>query len=389
MSEVKSLEHSSLMVPYEFLNKSFRSAQKVIDREVSHIISANDKIKKISSKNSTTVGDASKELDNVLLKLKALKRKTQDAINEEQERLKKCQNRLSYLKEEEMVSKKSVIAKHYRIERLLIDYFLRSGHYETAIYMTKNSNVKEHIDLELFLIARDVENSLKNKSLTLCLQWCHNNKSKLKKLSSTLALNLRIQEFVELIKKGLRRDAVAYARNHFSNDALDSQTGPEIQINVMALLAFKPDTQIKRYKEVFDENRWNLLVEQFRKEIFALYQLKSQSMLEIVLQCGLAAMKTPHCYHDEEKDQDCPVCNSLFNELAKPLPFAHSSQSQLLCSISGERMNENNRPLMLPNGNVYGELALNEMATMNNENVTCPRTQDEFEMNELKKIFIM
>jgi len=52
-------------------------------------------------------------------------------------------------------------------------------------------------------------------------------------------------------------------------------------------------------------------------------------------------------------------------------------------------MNENNRPLMLPNGNVYGELALNEMATMNNENVTCPRTQDEFEMNELKKIFIM
>ena len=34
MADIKSLEHPTLKVPYEILNKRFRSAQKVVDREV-------------------------------------------------------------------------------------------------------------------------------------------------------------------------------------------------------------------------------------------------------------------------------------------------------------------------------------------------------------------
>ena len=32
MTDIKSLEHPTLKVPYEILNKRFRSAQKVLDR---------------------------------------------------------------------------------------------------------------------------------------------------------------------------------------------------------------------------------------------------------------------------------------------------------------------------------------------------------------------
>ena len=35
MADVKSLEHPTLKVPYEILNKKFRIAQKHLDREVS------------------------------------------------------------------------------------------------------------------------------------------------------------------------------------------------------------------------------------------------------------------------------------------------------------------------------------------------------------------
>lgn len=61
------------------------------------------------------------------------------------------------------------------------------------------------------------------------------------------------------------------------------------------------------------------------------------------------------CYKEEERNPQCPVCTKPFNTLAKPLPFAHCSQSYLICSLSGNPMNEHNPPMALPNGYVYGE----------------------------------
>lgn len=390
MTEVTALEHSTLIVPYECLNRSFRNAQKVVDREVSHINSSNDKLRKLSSKSHASVKETCNELDDILNKLHSLRKKSIDALRQEQHKLEIIHNRLLYLKEQ-AGKKKNMLWKCNRLNRMLVDYFLRNGYYDTAIQMAENSEIKDLVDIDLFLIAKEVENSLCQKNLSMCLQWCHSNKSKLKKLQSTLELNLRIQEFVELIKSNQRLDALLYARKHFTSSGNDTALAvPEIQKTVMALLAFQPDTQIKRYQELFDPDRWILLIEQFRKENLAIHQLNSQSMLEIVLQCGLASMKTPHCFHEEEQKKDCPVCNKVFNELAKPLPFAHSSQSRLLCHISGNQMNEHNHPLMLPNGNVYGELSIHEKASDSIDNtVVCPRTLEAFALEEVKKIFIM
>lgn len=40
MADIRSLEHPTLKVPYEILNKKFRSAQKLLDRDISHVQSA-------------------------------------------------------------------------------------------------------------------------------------------------------------------------------------------------------------------------------------------------------------------------------------------------------------------------------------------------------------
>jgi hypothetical protein len=62
------------------------------------------------------------------------------------------------------------------------------------------------------------------------------------------------------------------------------------------------------------------------------------------------------CYSSKEnRNASCPVCQDWLNILAMPLPFAHCSQSRLVCSISGLPLNEHNQPMVLPNGYVYGE----------------------------------
>ena len=384
MSDIKSLEYSTLIVPYELLNKTFRNAQKIIEREVSHVSSDSDKLKKLSSKSKVSVEEVIKEFDGLLEHLRNLKDRSVHSVEQEEARLNTCQRRLEHISK----NHSSTAARRNLLDRMLVNYFLHCGHHETAMQLAEKSFVKEYVDLDVFLVARDVEKSLKAKSPTLCLQWCHNNKSKLKKFQSTLELNLRIQEFIELVKNNQRLQAVNYARKHFSNlnDVTDAF---KTQKTVMAILAFKADTQIKRYKDLFSETRWDLLVEQFRKENFALHQLDSQSIMEIVLQCGLASLKTPHCFHKEEQSQDCPVCNRLFNDLSKPLPFAHSSQSRLICNISGERMNEHNHPLMLPNGYVYGECSIQSIVSEGNGDIICPKTNDVYSVKDLKKVFIM
>lgn len=62
------------------------------------------------------------------------------------------------------------------------------------------------------------------------------------------------------------------------------------------------------------------------------------------------------CYKEDgsSKNPDCPVCSKSLNKLAQPLPMAHCANSRLVCKISGDVMNENNPPMMLPNGYVYG-----------------------------------
>ena len=60
----------------------------------------------------------------------------------------------------------------------------------------------------MFLVSREVERSLANRETAKCLAWCHDNRSKLRKLKSTMEFNLRIQEFVELVRNDQRMDAV-------------------------------------------------------------------------------------------------------------------------------------------------------------------------------------
>ena len=50
-----------------------------------------------------------------------------------------------------------------------------------------------------------------------------------------------------------------------------------------------------------------------------------------------------------------PVHNSAVVVYNRPLPYAHCAQSRLVCPMSGHIMNENNPPMVLPNGYVYGE----------------------------------
>ena len=163
--------------------------------------------------------------------------------------------------------------KKTRVDRMLVEHFLRVGYYDTAVSLAKHFDIEDLTNINLFLVAKDVEEALGKKDVAKCLAWCHDNKSKLRKMRSRLEFDVRLQEFIELIKTGKRMDAVKHARKHLSTD--DPDQLPYVQRG-MGLLAFPAETEVEPYKEMLRNERWQYLIEQFRAENYRLYQLSNQ-----------------------------------------------------------------------------------------------------------------
>ena len=113
VDHVKALEHPTLKVPYELLNKKFRMAQRTLDKEVQQVQSQVKELEKGVIESNTagvdgdipppqsvaTVGQISDLLTGVVEKLSQLKRKAKECILDELEAVNCCKRRLEHLKE--------------------------------------------------------------------------------------------------------------------------------------------------------------------------------------------------------------------------------------------------------------------------------------------------
>jgi macrophage erythroblast attacher len=113
------------------------------------------------------------------------------------------------------------------------------------------------------------------------------------------------------------------------------------------------------------------------------------SVLTILVQAGLSSFKSPACYQLESKNHNCPACAPFLSEFASTLPFSHHESSYLVCRLSGDIMDENNYPMVLPNGQLYSKNALMKMADENNGIIHCLKTGFSCPFSHLKKAFIL
>lgn len=205
-------------------------------------------------------------------------------------------------------------------------------------------------------------------------------------MNSSLEFDLRLQQFVELVREGKLSEAVAHAREHLAPEG--AARIQQVQ-EAMCALAFAGQGSWGKYEYLFDKARWLALCDKFREELRSINGLGSRSNLEVCLGSGLAALKAPVCGLPEHSHPNCPTCSPLLARLASSLPVAHRSRTSLVCRISGEVMDEHNPPLMLPNGMVYSKKALTRMAELDGGRVTCPRTQTRFQLAECRNVYIV
>ncbi|KAG9160832.1 hypothetical protein Leryth_008652 [Lithospermum erythrorhizon] len=362
------------------VEKTIRTNHRLVEKEVSAVVNG---INEAASDNAeVSKNDAVSKLSSLVLRLQGLKRKSEEGSQMENLQAQRCRARLDHL--ESADAENIAEWSNTRLKRILVDYMLRMSYYDTAVKLAESSKIQDFVDIDVFQEARKVIDALQNKKVVPALAWCADNKSRLKKSKSKFEFQLRLQEFVELVRADSNMQAIAYARKYLAPWGTTDMK--ELQ-KVMATLAFGRTTECDTYKVLFDSKQWDYLVEQFKQEFCKLYGMTLEPLLNIYLQAGLSALKTPFCYEEECPKED-PLSQESFRKLALPLPFSKQHHSKLVCYITKELMDTENPPLVLPNGHVYSTKALEEMAAKNEGKITCPRTGLACNFSDLVKAYI-
>ena len=235
-------------------------------------------------------------------------------------------------------------------DRMTADFLQREGYEEQAEAVIKDSGTQYLVDTELIKQSMQISDALLKGNCQPALQWCSEHRAVLKKADNDLEFRLRQQEFVELCRREGFHDALAYAKKNFAS-FLEQHTAQVKQ--ALMLLAVPSTTEIHCYQSLYDVEVYQALSLHFKHTFNTVYILPDFPPLVAILQAGLSALKTSACSNPADHHPECPVCNKPLSAMATSLPAAHFESTHLVCRITGELMNDDNLPMVMPNGYAY------------------------------------
>jgi len=377
----QSLDTPLIKVPYESLRRSVRERKYIVDGVKSVVTSLTTN----ANNSGLTNEERLQDLDKLVSKLTKMKRKLTEMSKEEEADAGRCVMRLQHLISlGHPLPDQHIPWNKKRLDVILVDHLLRSGYHVSATNLASEAGIQNLVDTELFKQAQCVVQALKSRDCGAALAWCASNKSRLNKLNSNLEFKLRVQEFIELVRRSAKLEAIMYARQYLSPWAASEMQ--DLQ-RAMTTLAFQPNTDCFPYMVLFDVVQWDHLTELFLQELYRLNSLTPTSVLQIHLQAGLSALKTPSSFSNNHNKED-PLSMPEFKELASGLPMAKHGRSKLMCSVTKEMMNEHNPPMVMPNGYVYSQQAVMKISAENDGKMVCPITGVTCSLGDLKRAYL-
>ncbi|KAK5130417.1 hypothetical protein LTR08_002115 [Meristemomyces frigidus] len=394
------LDQPLLRLPEHLVRRNFKAAQRHI--EITH-----KSLTTTLAAKSDTPAAALAALDVALAKAQGLKRKLEALRTEECALLTQQRARIEHLAElyDPSVGGLGDVKyerwAHTRLDRLLVDYMLRRGYLASARALAREKGVERLVDRGVFEECGRIEAGLRAGELGGGLAWCAEHKVALRKGGSGLEGELRLQQFVEMVREGgmgRLMEAVGFARRFLVGER-EGGGGGELGLRAAGLLAQPADTGVEPYKTMYSPARYAHLAALFLKTHHDLFALPAQPLLHTALAAGLSALKTPSCHsvhnpmHQTPSTSTnpattnptpnpnpnpnantttpaptnapptppptsllttptCPICSTELNALARHVPYAHHTKSSI-----------DDDPVVLPNGHIYGRerlRALNE-----------------------------
>ncbi|AEO68867.1 uncharacterized protein THITE_2118622 [Thermothielavioides terrestris NRRL 8126] len=425
------LDQSCMRLPYELLRQNFRSFHLPFDKGSNSVKDLLKETANGSLNGKVSPEDVVKNLDQMLAKMRGLKRKLAVAADEEDRLYRQMDARVAHMRE--LASLNTVDDVKYegwsrqRLDRLLVDYMLRHGYGSSAAALADAREMQDLVDIDTFATMSRIRTSLERGSVQEALAWCAENKKELRKMQSNLEFLLRCQQYIEMMRTGVHSQMLE-AINHAKKHIIPYSDTYPVEVSFMAgLLACQPNTHLEPYASLYSSSRWETLADAFVEAYLKLLNLPMTPLLHIALSSGLSALKTPACHSTQSQGADqpadgtssttttndnntaaassssssssapqrhpphhhgtaslttrvCPICSTELNALARNVRYAHHSKSRLL----------DHDLVLLPNGRVYGRARLDEYAAKSGlppGQVKDLVTGEVYPASELRKVY--
>jgi macrophage erythroblast attacher len=194
-----------LRMPHELSRRNQKNAQRYVENSTKDVLSSLTVVATASK--ASTPDAALSSLDSVISKMQGLKRKLENLHDEEMRIHKSNRARLRHL--QDLYEVQSLVDVKYdewsrtRLSRLLVDYLLREGYSESAAHLAASQGIGDLVDVDAFVACHKIEKSLREeRNTSLALNWCKENSKELKKQGSLLEFELRLQQYIELVRQG-------------------------------------------------------------------------------------------------------------------------------------------------------------------------------------------
>ncbi|KIW27201.1 uncharacterized protein PV07_06961 [Cladophialophora immunda] len=417
------LDQPLLRLPHELVKRNFRNTQRYVERERDYILPALKDTANAALSSSQTTEQTLASLDAMIQRMQNFKRKLEKLHIEEEALHDHSAKRIKHL--QDLYDIPSLVDVKYdqwsraRLDRLIVDYLLRSGYSKTAISLAETKQISHLIDLDTFVTCHKIASSLTRGETRDAMAWINENKNSLKKLvtaphkTTDLEFELRFQQFIELVRAGTTAKKME-ARVHAQQYLTPHIASRKVSIMQAAgLLVQSPDTTTEPYRTLFAPSRWHHLSNLFVETHHTLLSLPIQPLLHVALSAGLSALKTPACHSAYNPASSstpghariatnsslCPICSMELNELARDVPYAHHTTSSVEPDpvvlpngrIYGrERLEELQRKLVMAGGGgLGGEGGMHEVQIGKEGEVRDPTTGQSFTWDQVKKVYIM
>ncbi|KAI9176280.1 hypothetical protein LWI28_000724 [Acer negundo] len=285
------------------------------------------------------------------------------------------------------------ISKAYRnvdfdyhiVNQIIASHFYQQGLFDLGDYLINEAGEPELSLLKSqFLEMCQILEAVKVKSVEPALKWISANREKLKENASNLELKLHRLQFVEILQKSGRTDALDYARINLAPFA--SLHMDEIQ-KLMGSLLWAGRLEMSPYAELLIPTHWDKLTEELTRKFCSLLGQSYQSPLTVAMAAGVEGLPTLLKLANvmAAKKQEWQA----MKQLPVPLELGREFQfhSIFVCPVSRDQGSEENPPMLMPCLHVLCKQSIMKLSKNNSRAFKCPYCPAEASVAQCRQLY--
>lgn len=285
------------------------------------------------------------------------------------------------------------ISKAYRnvdfdihiLNQIIASHFYRQGLFDLGDCLINEAGEPEAAVLRShFLELHQILEALKVKNIEPSLKWVVANREKLKENGSNLELKLHHLQFVEILKRGDRADAINYAKTHLAYFAPTYMK--EFQ-KLVVCITWIGKLEKCPHSELFDPIHWEKLAEELTRDFCSFVGQSFKSPLSVAVAAGIEGLPTllklANVMAAKKQEWQAMKHLPVPLELGKEFQF----HSIFVCPVSRDQGTEENPPMMLPCLHVLCKQSIMKLSKGSSRPFRCPYCPAEAAAPQCKQLY--